>query len=79
MIEGSGSIPLSNGSPDPDPGGPKTRESGGSGYGFGSATLLVSMINHQSSWFYKKQKRVVNRANPEEGGNIIYIIIFPSI
>ena len=27
---------------DPDPGGPKTRGSGGSGFGSGSATLLVS-------------------------------------
>jgi hypothetical protein len=40
MIEGSGSIPLTRGSEDPDPGGPKTYGSDGSG--FGSAPLLLS-------------------------------------
>ncbi len=37
---------------DPDPGGPKTYRSDGSGYGFGSATLLTKkVINYSDSGF----------------------------
>jgi hypothetical protein len=47
MIVGSGSISLTSGS-DPDPGGPKTCGSGGSGsiFGSGSGTLQVLLSNY---------------------------------
>ncbi len=42
MIEGSGSVTLTNGSPDPDPGGLKRY---GSGSGSGSATLVLTVAD----------------------------------
>ncbi len=44
MIEGSGSVPLTN-NPDLDPGGPKT-------YGSGSATLLQRVLTKVSQTLY---------------------------
>jgi hypothetical protein len=50
VIVGSGSIPLTM---DPDPGGPKTYGSDGSGFGSGSATLIGTVLNSKKYIFKK--------------------------